>query len=69
MAMYSAKKNMPNFMALYSTWKPATISASDSTRSKGVRLVSAYEATRKMMKAMGWRKTPQLGMPIQTLPR
>ncbi len=37
-ATYSPRKNMPNFMALYSIWKPATISLSPSARSKGVRL-------------------------------
>src|SRR5579871_3238952 len=42
--MYSPTKNMPNFMPEYSEWKPATISLSDSGRSKGKRRVSAIPA-------------------------
>tara|TARA_Y100000588_G_C13453728_1_gene585202 strand:+ start:235 stop:489 length:255 start_codon:yes stop_codon:yes gene_type:complete len=39
--MYSARKNIANPIPEYSTWKPATISASPSARSKGCRFVSA----------------------------
>ncbi len=45
--MYSAMKNMANFMAEYSVWYPATSSASASGRSKGRRLVSAKADTKK----------------------
>ena len=47
MLMYSAMKNIENFIAEYSVWYPATSSLSDSGRSNGARLVSAKAATRK----------------------
>lgn len=39
--LYSARKNKTNILALYSVLNPETSSDSPSTRSKGVRLVSA----------------------------
>lgn len=39
--LYSAKKKRTNILALYSVLNPDTSSDSPSTRSKGVRLVSA----------------------------
>src|SRR5947209_9226674 len=47
MAMYSPRKNKRNGVAEYSTAKPATSSDSASTRSKGGRLVSASDETKK----------------------
>lgn len=41
MLAYSARKNIANVVAEYSTLKPATSSASASGKSKGVRFVSA----------------------------
>ena len=41
MFAYSARKNRPNAMPEYSTWKPATISDSPSATSNGARFVSA----------------------------
>src|SRR5436309_383024 len=49
MAMYSPRKNSRNGVAEYSTAKPATSSDSASTRSKGVRLVSANADTKNTM--------------------
>ena len=40
MLMYSARKNIANFIDEYSVMWPATISPSPSGRSKGTRLVS-----------------------------
>jgi hypothetical protein len=40
MLTYSARKNIANFIELYSVWKPPTSSDSASGRSKGARLVS-----------------------------
>src|SRR6516225_2886285 len=48
MAMYSPRKNSRKGVAEYSTAKPATSSDSASTRSKGVRLVSANAEMKKM---------------------
>src|SRR6266536_1983115 len=48
MLAYSAMKNMANFIELYSVWYPATSSVSASGRSKGVRLVSARPARKKI---------------------
>ncbi|MNK23070.1 hypothetical protein D3C87_413580 [compost metagenome] len=62
MAAYSPRKIRANFIEEYSVWKPATSALSSSTMSKGLRLVSAKAATRKMMKPMGWRKMPQAGI-------
>src|SRR5215831_4153269 len=47
MAMYSPRKNSRNGVAEYSTAKPATSSDSASTRSNGVRFVSASAETKK----------------------
>jgi hypothetical protein len=46
MLMYSARKNMANFIEEYSVMCPATISPSPSGRSKGIRLVSPTIVTR-----------------------
>src|SRR5688572_25715717 len=51
MYAYSARKKSENFMPEYSVWKPATSSDSASGMSKGMRLVSATEAIRKMTNA------------------
>src|SRR5699024_10776769 len=51
MLMYSAKKNIANFMAEYSVMKPETSSPSASGRSKGARLVSPIIEITKIMKA------------------
>src|SRR5437773_7820521 len=48
MAMYSPRKNSRNGVAEYSTAKPATSSDSASTRSNGVRFVSANAEMKKM---------------------
>src|SRR5882672_7788203 len=48
MLTYSPKKNSMNWVAEYSTKKPATSSDSASTRSKGGRLVSARAETKKI---------------------
>src|SRR5438105_9275073 len=48
MAMYSPRKNSRKGVAEYSTANPATSSDSASTRSKGVRFVSANAQTKKM---------------------
>ena len=40
MLMYSARKNIANFIEEYSVMWPATISPSPSGRSNGIRLVS-----------------------------
>src|SRR5215471_9203989 len=48
MAMYSPRKNKRNGVAEYSTAKPATSSDSASTRSNGVRFVSASAEMKKM---------------------
>ena len=47
---------MPNFMPLYSMWKPATISDSASSRSNGVRPVSASEEMKKMSAETGAKR-------------
>ena len=49
MFAYSPRKNRPNVIAPYSTWKPPTISLSPSGRSNGARFVSARIETRKTM--------------------
>src|ERR1019366_8223948 len=49
---YSARKKSANFRPENSVWKPATSSDSASGISKGVRLVSATEAIRKIRKAI-----------------
>jgi len=49
MLPYSAKKNSAKAIDEYSMLYPATISASASGRSKGVRLVSAKAAIKKIM--------------------
>ena len=54
----SVRKNIPNFMPLYSTKYPM-ISDSASGRSKGARLVSASAAVTKTMKATGCTTMPQ----------
>ena len=46
MLMYSARKNMANFIEEYSVMWPATISPSPSGRSNGIRLVSPTIVTR-----------------------
>jgi hypothetical protein len=46
--LYSAKKNIANVIAEYSTLKPATNSASASGKSKGARLVSAKREIKKI---------------------
>src|SRR5512137_2155359 len=51
MLAYSAMKNMAYFIDEYSVQKPDTSSVSASGRSKGVRLISAKEQMKKMMKA------------------
>ena len=51
MAEYSASMKKANFIAEYSVWYPATSSDSASGRSNGVRLFSAFMATRKMKQA------------------
>src|SRR5438309_290876 len=56
MLMYSAVKNMENFMDEYSVWYPATSSDSASGRSKGARFVSAYDPTRKISAPSGLMK-------------
>src|SRR5215472_9929144 len=48
MLMYSARKNMANFIDEYSVMWPATISPSPSGRSKGTRFVSPTLVTRYM---------------------
>jgi hypothetical protein len=45
---YSAKKNNAKVIELYSILYPATISASASGKSKGVRFVSAKLAMKKI---------------------
>jgi hypothetical protein len=50
MLAYSARKNIANVVAEYSTLKPATNSASASGRSNGVRLVSANPEITKRLK-------------------
>lgn len=45
---YSARKNRAKVIELYSTLYPATLSASASGRSKGVRFVSASDAIKKI---------------------
>src|SRR5690625_2235645 len=49
MLMYSARKNIANFMLEYSVWNPPTNSPSASGRSKGARLVSPTIETRYTM--------------------
>jgi hypothetical protein len=49
MLAYSARKNRPNAMPEYSTWKPATISDSPSATSNGARFVSATPAMKYTM--------------------
>jgi hypothetical protein len=46
MLMYSARKNIANFIDEYSVMWPATISPSPSGRSNGIRLVSPTIVTR-----------------------
>ena len=53
---YSVRKNMDHFMPEYSVWKPATSSDSASGMSKGVRLVSAILAIKKIRNAI-WPTT------------
>jgi len=48
--LYSAKKNIANVIAEYSTLYPATISASASGKSKGARFVSAKIEIKKIIK-------------------
>src|SRR5262249_13689791 len=62
MLAYSARKNMANFMPLYSVCQPATSSCSDSARSNGRRLVSATALMTYTKKATGWRKKFHRGM-------
>src|SRR5437867_386889 len=57
----SAMANMPNFIPLYSTKYPM-ISDSPSGVSKGMRLVAAMPAVRKIRKAIGWVTMPQAGI-------
>ena len=62
------RKNIPNFIPLYSTKYPM-ISDSPSGRSKGTLLVSARAAVRKTKKATGWATMPQKGIqPPMRLP-
>ena len=49
-AVYSAMKNIANFIAEYSVWKPPTSSVSASGRSNGTRFVSAITEMKKTMK-------------------
>ena len=51
---YSARKNIPNFIPLYSVLNPPTSSGSASGKSKGALFVSANEATVKIINAIGW---------------
>ena len=53
MLAYSARKNMANFMPLYSVCQPATSSCSDSARSNGRRLVSAIPLSTYTRNATG----------------
>src|ERR1700722_19765150 len=53
MLMYSARKNMANFIDEYSVMWPATISPSPSGRSKGIRFVSPTIVIRQMIKNTG----------------
>src|SRR5262252_9008108 len=62
-ATYSPKKNSKNGVAEYSTAKPATSSDSASTRSKGVRLVSANAEMKKMTNIGNSRNQYQLISP------
>ena len=57
----SVRKNIPNFIPLYSTKYPM-ISDSPSGRSKGALLVSASAAVTKTTKATGWTTMPQKGI-------
>src|ERR1700739_1691494 len=52
MLVYSAIKNIANFMLAYSVWKPATSSDSASGRSTATRLVSAMAAMKKQTNPM-----------------
>ena len=54
--VYSANMKRPYFIPEYSVWKPATISESASRRSKGLRLISAKAAMKKIMNARGCNK-------------
>src|SRR5437773_2655681 len=57
----SVRKNIPNFIPLYSTKYPM-ISDSPSGRSKGTRFVSARAAVTKTKNAMGCVTMPHLGI-------
>src|SRR5439155_24610806 len=63
----SARKNIPNFLPLYSTKYPM-ISDSPSGRSKGSLLVSARAAVTKTTKATGWVTMPPERKPAANHP-
>src|SRR5881392_1717284 len=61
MLTYSARKNIANFIELYSVWKPPTSSDSASGRSNGARLVSPTADTKYTAKLGISRIAYQLG--------
>src|SRR5208283_4881959 len=57
MFVYSARKNIANFMPLYSVIKPDTSSDSASGRSKGALFISAFDAIRNKTNPTGCKNT------------
>src|SRR6476620_348629 len=62
----SVRKNIPNFIPLYSTKYPI-MSDSPSGKSKGTRFVAASAAVTKTKKATGWVTMPQRGSQPPTI--